>query len=327
MTGFARVSRSTPSGELTLSIKTVNHRGLDMHFHMPGEFDGVEPGLRAAVRKRVARGHVQLQVFFKRSAGPAAANVINEPLLRSWLTAFRDVAERFGIESRPDLNQALRMPGMLESPTGEIEGVPAEREMLESDLLSLAASAIDELDAFRVREGEALEKEIRMRAGCLREIVRNMEDIRSRALPSFQRRLHDRLSEMLDIAQLDPARLAQEAAILAERSDIAEELLRLKTHADQTDSLLAAGHLHRLTLRIRNVKRRGLGGIAYHRDILTRISGCSEMCERVQDPENQNEVEHDQAEKGQVERNSFPIESLVVHGRRKVQSSYQQERH
>jgi len=240
MTGFARVSRSTPSGELTLSIKTVNHRGLDMHFHMPGEFDGVEPGLRAAVRKRVARGHVQLQVFFKRSAGPAAANVINEPLLRSWLTAFRDVAERFGIESRPDLNQALRMPGMLESPTGEIEGVPAEREMLESDLLSLAASAIDELDAFRVREGEALEKEIRMRAGCLREIVRNMEDIRSRALPSFQRRLHDRLSEMLDIAQLDPARLAQEAAILAERSDIAEELLRLKTHADQTDSLLAA---------------------------------------------------------------------------------------
>ena len=240
MTGFARVSRSTPSGELTLSIKTVNHRGLDMHFHMPAEFDGVEPALRAAVRKRVARGHVQLQVFFKRSAGPAAANVINEPLLRSWLAAFRDVAERFGIESRPDLNQALRLPGMLESPVGQSEGVPDERESIEADVLALAASAIDELDAFRVREGEAIEEEIRMRAGCLREIVHNMEDIRSRALPSFQRRLQDRLSEMLDIAQLDPARLAQEAAILAERSDIAEELLRLKTHADQTDALLAA---------------------------------------------------------------------------------------
>jgi uncharacterized protein (TIGR00255 family) len=240
MTGYARVSRSTPSGELTLSIKTVNHRGLDMHFHMPGEFDGVEPALRAAVRKRVARGHVQVQVFFKRTAGPAAANVINEQLLRSWLAAFRDIAERFGIESRPDLNQALRLPGMLESPAGQSEGMPDERESLEADLLALGASAIDELDVFRVREGEALEKEIRMRAGCLREIVRKMEDIRSRALPSFQRRLHDRLSEMLDIAQLDPARLAQEAAILAERSDIAEELLRLKTHANQTDSLLAA---------------------------------------------------------------------------------------
>jgi uncharacterized protein (TIGR00255 family) len=237
MTGFARVSRSTPFGELTLSIKTVNHRGLDMHFHMPLEFDGVEPALRAAVRKRVVRGHVQLQVYFKRAAGPATTNVINEALLRSWLDAFRDLATRFDIDSKPDLNQALRMPGMIESGTGDI---PAASESLDAEVLTLAASAIDQLDAFRVREGEAIEAEIRTRAACVRELVGNMEEIRSRALPAFQRRLRDRLSEMLDIAQIDPARIAQEAAILAERSDIAEELLRLKTHADQTDSLLSA---------------------------------------------------------------------------------------
>jgi uncharacterized protein (TIGR00255 family) len=243
MTGFARVSRSTLFGELTLSIKTVNHRGLDMHFHMPSEFDGAEPALRAAIRKRVARGHIQVQVFFKRAAGPAAANVINEPLLHAWLEAFRDVAQRFGIESKPDLNQALRMPGMIETGIGNI---PANNEgnegnaSLETEVLALAASSIDELDAFRVREGEAIETEIRARAASLRELVRNMEEIRSRALPSFQRRLRDRLAEMLDIAQIDPARIAQEAAILAERSDIAEELVRLKTHADQTDSLLSA---------------------------------------------------------------------------------------
>jgi uncharacterized protein (TIGR00255 family) len=243
MTGFARVSRSTPFGELTLSIKTVNHRGLDMHFHMPSEFDGVEPALRAAVRKRVVRGHVQLQVFFKRAGGPAVANVINEPLLRSWLEAFRDVAQRFGIDSKPDLNQALRMPGMIDVGAGNN---PVYNEAndgnasLEAEVLALAASATGELDAFRVREGEAIETEIRARAASLRELVRNMEEIRSRALPAFQRRLRDRLAEMLDIAQIDPARIAQEAAILAERSDIAEELLRLKTHADQTDSLLSA---------------------------------------------------------------------------------------
>ena len=240
MTGFARVSRSTPFGELTLSIKTVNHRGLDMHFHMPLDFDGVEPALRAAVRKRVVRGHVQLQMSFKRAAGPAAANVINEALLRSWLDAFRDVAQRFGIDSKPDLNQALRMPGMMEAGIPPYSDASQGDESLEAEVLSLAASAIDQLDAFRVREGQAIETEIRTRAACLRDLVRNMEDIRSRALPAFQRRLRDRLSEMLDIAQIDPARIAQEAAILAERSDIAEELLRLKTHADQTDSLLSA---------------------------------------------------------------------------------------
>jgi len=238
MTGFARVSRSTPFGDLALSIKTVNHRGLDMHFHMPPEFDGVEPALRAAVRKRVARGHIQVQVLFNRAAGPAAASVINEALLRSWLDAFRDVAQRFAIDSRPDLNQALRMPGMIETAAHNEAG--EGNESLEAEVLALAASAIDELDAFRVREGEAIETEIRARAASLRALVRNMEEIRSRALPWFQRRLRDRLGEMLAIAQIDPARIAQEAAILAERSDIAEELLRLKTHADQTDSLLSA---------------------------------------------------------------------------------------
>jgi uncharacterized protein (TIGR00255 family) len=235
MTGFARVSRATPFGELILSIKTVNHRGLDMHFHMPAEFDGVEPALRKAVRTRVLRGHVQLQVFFKRTIGPAGAAAINEPLLRSWLESFRDVAFRLGIESQPDLNQALRLPGMLE-PRAD-QAVP---ESLDDEALTAAAEAIEELDRFRIREGESLETEIRMRAALLRDLVCRMEDIRSRALPFFQQRLRDRLAEMLGTAQIDPARIAQEAAILAERSDISEELLRLKTHADQVDALLSA---------------------------------------------------------------------------------------
>lgn len=241
MTGFARVSRSTASGELTFSIKTVNHRGLDVHFHVPLEFDAVEAELRTALRKRIVRGHVQVQLFFKRAAASAAAGTINEPLLRSWLEAFRDAADRFGIDSKPDLNQALRMPGMIESNGQQASDAQAgEREALEAEVRNAAAAALDELDAFRVREGAAIEAEIRTRSSALRELVRNMEDIRSRALPAFQKRLRERLAEMLDAAQIDPARIAQEAAILAERSDIAEELVRLKTHADQTDALLSA---------------------------------------------------------------------------------------
>jgi uncharacterized protein (TIGR00255 family) len=101
MTGFARVSRSLPAGELTLSIKTVNHRGLDLHFHMPMEFDAVEPALRAAIRKRVSRGHAQVAVFFKRNGESTGAAAVNETLLRAWLGSFRDLAERFGsIRSR-----------------------------------------------------------------------------------------------------------------------------------------------------------------------------------------------------------------------------------
>jgi uncharacterized protein (TIGR00255 family) len=236
MTGFARVSRSIPAGELTLSIKTVNHRGLDLHFHMPIEFDGIEPAMRAAIRKRISRGHVQVQVFFKRSAEADGSAAINEALLRTWLDSFRDLAERFGIDSRPDLNQALRLPGMIESRGA----APAADAAIEAEVLAAAAEALDELDRFRVREGMAIETELRTRAASIRELVTGMENIRCRALPDFQQRLRDRLGDLLAAVQIDPARLAQEAALLAERSDISEELLRLKTHADEADALLSA---------------------------------------------------------------------------------------
>jgi uncharacterized protein (TIGR00255 family) len=236
MTGFARVSRSLPSGELTLSIKTVNHRGLDMHFHVPSDLDSVEPAMRAAVRKKVSRGHVQLQASFKRNSGNSGAGVINEPLLLAWLESFRQISERCGLDAKPDLNQALRLPGMMDS---RAEAAAPDAE-LESAAVSAAVEAADALDAFREREGKAIEEEIRMRAATLESLTAKMEDIRSRALPYFHQRLKDKLGELLGGAQVDPARLAQEAAILAERSDISEELVRLKTHAAQTADLLSA---------------------------------------------------------------------------------------
>lgn len=235
MTGFARVSRSLTSGELTISIKTVNHRGLDLHFHMPMEFDAVEPALRTAIRKRVSRGHVQVQVFFKRTAESGGAASLNEPLLKAWLDAFQDISARVGADCKPDINQALRMPGMIES-----RNAPAADESVEKAALAAAEEAIAELDKFRLHEGAAIETEVRSRTAALRDLAQKMEEIRTRALPYFQQRLRDKLGELLGGAQIDPARIAQEAAMLAERSDISEEIVRLRTHAAQTDDLLSA---------------------------------------------------------------------------------------
>ena len=239
MTGFARVSRSLPSGELTLTIKTVNHRGLDLHFHMPMDFDAVEPALRAAIRKRVVRGHAQVMVSFKRAASAPgdSAFAINDAMLQGWFSAFRAAAAQFGLQDQqPDLNEALRLPGMVETRAASSEPDAA----LEAETLAAAAEALEELDRFRLREGKAIDTELRARIASIQDLVKRMEEIRSRALPYFQKRLQDRLGEMLGAAHIDPARLAQEAAILAERSDISEELVRLKTHADQTGALISA---------------------------------------------------------------------------------------
>jgi uncharacterized protein (TIGR00255 family) len=232
MTGFARVSHLTPAGELTLSIKSVNHRGLDLHFHVPAELDALEPALRSTLRKRVSRGHVQVQIYLKRAPEMEMTAAFNEPLLRSWLEAFGAAATRFGLDAKPDLNEALRLPGMLETRNLEIDA-----ESLEAEALRAMDMALDELDQFRLREGAAIEADLRSRSAALRDIALKMQKIRTASLPFFQQRLREKLSELLNGSQIEPGRLAQEAAIIAERSDISEELVRLKTHSDHLDAL------------------------------------------------------------------------------------------
>jgi uncharacterized protein (TIGR00255 family) len=234
MTGFARVRRELPEGELVVSLKTVNHRGLDLHFHVPSSLDAFEPAMRALLKSRVSRGHVQTQISFNPNRNGTTA--LNHEILSAWLAAFREASDRYQIACTPDLNEALRIPGILQAET-----VRELDEGFEKPLKEAVLAAIDELDRFRLREGAAIANEIRQRSNSIRELAEKMEKIRSKATPAFQKRLKERLAELLKGVGIEPQRLAQEAAILTERSDVSEELLRLKTHAGQVEDLLNNG--------------------------------------------------------------------------------------
>ena len=232
MTGFARVRRTVPEGELILSIKSVNHRGLDMHFHFPVELDSFENAVRAAVKKQVARGHLQVHMAFNRTAAAGDAR-LNRTLLEAWLQAFHDAAKTYQLEAKPDLNAAMRIPGMFQN-----ESVAEIDARMEKVLVDLTEEALKALDKFREREGGAIAEEMLERSKTIVELAGRMEKIRSRATAAFQKRLKERLADLLRGAGLEPQRLAQEAALLADRSDISEELVRLRTHAAQLDKLL-----------------------------------------------------------------------------------------
>jgi uncharacterized protein (TIGR00255 family) len=234
MTGFARVRKNTEQGEIVATLKSVNHRGLDMHCRMPAEMDALENGVRGVVKGGVARGHVEIQISFTRTAGAAAT--LNRPLLDAYIQAYRDAAALHGLSGQPDLNSALRVPGMLSAASdGEIEG-PAAQAVLEA-----AAEAVLLLNAFREREGAAIAREMRQHCQNVCGLVSRMEEIRAGASAAFHKRLKEKLADLLEGAGMDPQRLAQEAALLADRSDIAEELVRLRTHAAQLDAMLSGG--------------------------------------------------------------------------------------
>jgi uncharacterized protein (TIGR00255 family) len=232
MTGFARVRKDTEQGEIVATLKSVNHRGLDMHCRMPSEMDALEHDVRGVVKGGVARGHVEIQISFTRTAGAAAT--LNRPLLDAYVQAFRDAAALYGLGGQPDLNSALSIPGML-SAAGDEE----VEEAVAKAVLEAAAEALAMLNAFREREGAAIAQEMRQRCRNVRDLVSRMEEIRAGAGAAFHKRLQEKLADLLAGAAMDPQRLAQEAAVLADRSDIAEELLRLRTHAAQLDVLLS----------------------------------------------------------------------------------------
>ena len=235
MTGFARVRKAVAGGEIILSVKSVNHRGLDMHFHMSADLDPFETVLRSAVKGRVNRGHLQIHVALHRTAGSEGC-YLNRPMLEAWLAAFRQAARELESEQQPDLNAALRIPGMFQA-----ESDTEPDSSLEAPLLEAVQEALDVLDRFRDREGGAIAAEMRERCTAISDLVARMEKIRAKATPAFQKRLQERLKELLRGVAIEPQRLAQEAALLADRSDISEELVRLKTHAAHLEKLLDAG--------------------------------------------------------------------------------------
>jgi uncharacterized protein (TIGR00255 family) len=232
MTGFARVRKNIPEGEIVLSLKSVNHRGLDLHFHLPPEMDPIESSIRGIVKEGLSRGHVQIHLNFSPATEQQAAP-LNRVLLETWLRAFREAAEAYQLEGTPDLNAALRLPGMLTVTAGQDVS-----HAVEQAILGAARDAVALLNTSREREGAAMAAEMLERCAAICDLASRIENIRTGAIPAFQKRLRERLADLLNGAGIDPQRLAQEVALLADRSDISEELIRLKTHAVQLREIL-----------------------------------------------------------------------------------------
>jgi uncharacterized protein (TIGR00255 family) len=235
MTGFARVQKTTEHGDISVSLKSVNHRGLDLHFHLGAELDSLEHVMRAALKRAVLRGHVDVRCSVLRPANGASGS-LNLPLFRSYLAAFRKAAAEEGVEAQPDLNRMLLLPGILGASEQWAPDTTAEKA-----ILAALEEAVEALNQFRAREGAELAAFIREQNAAIRAGGEEMQRIRAGAVPAFQKRLVEKLQELLGNTMIDPQRLAQEAALLADRGDIGEEISRLQIHSRHLDEILDSG--------------------------------------------------------------------------------------
>lgn len=232
MTGFARTEVALPSGRLSLEIRSVNHRYLDVTVRLPDQLRFAEPLIREHLRDQVSRGKVDVNVRWRSDDDSMEAQPLDvradrlEALQRAIQQVRRVVPESVA----PDALSVLNWPGVLVQP-----------ELQESELTAAVKTAtqeaLDQLTANRQREGEALAAQIERR---LNEVAAVVTELRQ-AVPSLQQHLLQRLQERLATLQanaVDPERLAQEVAMLAQKADVAEELDRLDAHVAEARQVL-----------------------------------------------------------------------------------------
>ena len=234
MTGYAQVKTHVNDElTLTLSLKSVNHRFLDLHLRLPVELDPVEMKVRRLLKERLHRGHIEVTLSLERSGG--AAFSVNRDLVGGYLRTFRDVAEEFGVSAEPDLNAVLKLPGALNA-AEDGDGMAA----LEKQVATALEQCIERLNTMREEEGRGAVAELRNRMTHLSSATHEVEQLRGRVLKAYHEKLHGRMQELLG-THVDHDRILQEAAMLAERSDIQEEVVRMKNHIQHFLSLLDAG--------------------------------------------------------------------------------------
>jgi uncharacterized protein (TIGR00255 family) len=234
MTGYAQGRVEQDGYALRISVRAVNHRFLDLRLRVPEGFEEAETVIRKIVRNRVRRGHVDVVLQFE-AAGRAAVGIRQE-VAAAYLEAAEKLRKQFGLTAEPSVGDILRLPGVL---AGPLEA--QEHEGLGLRIEACMTEVLDRLDQMKLAEGKHLAEELGEHLQEIEEQAARMAGLLEKARPAFARRLQARLEELLGPGTIEPARLAQEVAIAAERSDASEELARLRSHLKQFETLLSAG--------------------------------------------------------------------------------------
>ncbi|MBR2572019.1 MAG: YicC family protein [Clostridia bacterium] len=232
MTGYGRASAEIDGRTLTVELKSVNHRFLDISLRMPRSFAFLEDDVRKWIGARLARGHVDLFASYRNLRNDAKTVTVDSALLKGYQQALSEVARLTGTPDQPSQMDFARLPDILLVTEAE-EDQEALRELMKSAL----SQALDQMAEMRAREGASLREDILSRLAALEAYGERIALRNPDMVQAYQERLEKRLRELLE-DRVDEQRLLQEVAIMADKSAIDEETVRLKSHIEQARDIL-----------------------------------------------------------------------------------------
>jgi len=236
MTGYGKGMVAGEDFSVSVDLKTVNNRFLDIHLRVGSELSTFEPTIKKRITSRLSRGRVDVSVSIERAA--QIAYEVNRPLIAGYVNALRQLQHDFNIPGELDINVLARIPGAIQPAKNGVD------ERMIAGLEQALDQALNDLEKMRLQEGEALKKELRERVLKIGALVPVIEASAAGLADAYRIRLQKRVGELLNrggqVVEIDPARLAQEVAYLADRSDVSEEMVRLRSHLSQFQEALDA---------------------------------------------------------------------------------------
>lgn len=239
MTGFASVTREDEHGSVSLTVRAVNHRFLDVQLRLPGALADLESRVRGLLQKRLARGRIEVAVSLQLRQVPAPQVTLHEEFVRAMAAAVDIARDRGLVKGELTPGDLVRMPqaflirerGADSEPMGETLGPLVE---------GAVAEAIDELESMRVREGAHLQADLEARKSLLAGLIERLREAADEGRRDLEARLSERVKELLAVVPGDPTAIAQEIVRIAQRSDITEEVTRFRGHLAHWEALASS---------------------------------------------------------------------------------------
>ncbi len=234
MTGFGRGEAAQDQFKFIVEIKTVNHRYLDILIRMPKKLNQFEDRIKAIIKSKISRGRVEIYITAEESVADDFVITPNFAVLDQYHKAMESIKDRYGISDTISLSMLSRYPDALKTESKE-----SDEELIWNTLSEATSKAMEALMDMRLREGASLRTDIVERVAVIRKTAADIDSFSPQILAAYRQKMTDRIREILDeTVELDEGRILHEVAIYADKSNVAEEIVRLNCHLDQVGRIL-----------------------------------------------------------------------------------------
>lgn len=282
MTGFGRAQASVEGYNITVEIRSVNHRYFEFYAKMPRAYSFLEEKVKALLSTGISRGKVECSIQLEATADESVVVSVNEPLAKGYVDAVRQIADTFNLPDDMTAFTVARFSDVL-----SVSKAPVDEELLWSKVSPVVQEALDGFVSMRATEGERLADDVLSRAETILGNVAYIEERSPETVKQYSEKLLERMRTVLGDTQIDEARILTEAAVYADKVAVAEETVRLRSHIDQLRSMLASDEAigRKLDFLVQEINREAntIGSKAQDVDIARRVIDIKAEVEKIRE--------------------------------------------